>query len=351
MLVDPVCDKGEAMKTNKIFFAGCVLAVLCFFGQASVDAAEKIQLKTKKIYLEPQKTVLDKGKFSFLTALTGGYDNNTHLNSTRDADGFGQTFMKASFRSPLSVKSDILVDYEMMNLAYAGERDLDLTRNGIRFGAEHKLTKAFTLSAGYSLDSVAYWHAKNSDPHDDYLENALDFKLRQQLSSKLFHAFSYNVMLRNYLDRYTRTDFAANTDKERADWRNVLGYEIGRYFQKDLLRVNAQYTDNNANDTYLNYYDYNAYKLGGSLTHLFNKTWSGFLSYSWQYRDYRSRTLLDDPSRTQSDKASLATAALFYTMSKSLSFGLNYTYRQNSSNESVDRYSGSLISLSTYYKF
>lgn len=339
------------MKIHKVLLTVGATVFFYFLGLISVHASDKIFPKTKKVYLEPQKTILDKGKFSFLTALTGGYDNNTHLNSAREGDAFGQTFIKASFRSPLSVKTDVLLDYEMMNLAYAGERDLDLTRNGVRFGGEHKMSPAFTFSAGYSLDSVAYWHAKNSDPRDDYLENGLDFKLRQQLSNKLFHSLSYNIVLRNYLDRYTRTDSAANTDKERADWRNVLGYEIGRYFQKDLLRLNAQYTNNNANDTYLNYYDYDAYKLGGSLTHLFNKTLSGFLSYSWQYRDYRSRSLIDDPLRTQADKTSLATAALFYTMSKSLSFGLNYTYRQNSSNEPIDRYSGSLISLSTYYKF
>lgn len=340
------------MKINKFAVLIGAFAFLCAGSAVSfADSSEDVTPASRKIYLEPQKTMLEKGTFKFILALTGGYDNNAHLDSTRNGDPFGQTFFRASFVTPLSQKTNAIFDYEMMNLIYAGESDLDITKNGIRAGIDHKLNDKLTFSAGYSFDSIVYLYRKDEGPKEDYLDNALEFKLRQKLSDKVYHSVNYDVLYRSYLDRYTRTGGGVSTDKERIDVRNVFGYEIGKYFSKDLVKLGAEYYDNNSNESYLKYYDYDSYKLSASLTHLFNKTWSGYTAYSWQCRDYNGRTLIGDATKTELEQTSVATAALFYTFSKSLSFGLNYTYRQNSSNEPIDKYSGSIISVSTYYKF
>jgi hypothetical protein len=339
------------MKKNILIALIGMVALLFMPAICSVAGTTEEDVTPRKIYLEPQKSLLEKGKLKFLLAMTAGHDSNSHLDSDRNADGFGQTYFKASFLTPISKKTDATIDYEMMNLLYAGEKDLDLSRNSVRFGLDHRLSEELTFSAGYAFDSIAYWHAKKSDNREDYLQNALDFKLHQKLPNKMYHSASYEIWYRNYLDLYTRTDAPVYTDKERIDVRNVLGYEVGKYFKKDLVKLNLEYFNNNSNETYLKYYDYDSYKVGSSLTHLFNKTISGYLSYYWQYRDYRSRPLVADAATTEKERTSLATAALFYTLNKSVSFGLNYTYRQNSSNEPQDKYSGALISFSTYFKF
>lgn len=308
--------------------------------------------RTKKIRLDTEKSLVEKGKFKFLLAETVGYDNNSSLDSSREGDYFAQTFFRASFISPMSEKTQALFDYEMMNLMYASNSNLDLLRNGIRLGMDHKLTEEINLSAAYSIDYIDYLKRKNDDViSDDYIDNAVEFKVRQALPNKMFHSATYDILFRSYNERFTRFPTAAYTTKERNDFRNTLGYEIGKFFASDLVRVKVEYFNNNSNEQYLKYYDYDSYKIGASLTHIFNDKITGLLSVSRQFRDYRTRTLIADANTTELEKTGLATAALFYAMNKSVSFGLNYTYRQNTSNEPLDKYSGSLISLSTYIKF
>ncbi len=336
------------MKKSAIIIAG-ILAwiILPTVSFAANDATEEFTPRSKKIFLEPEKSPLEKGAFKFLLATTAGYDGNVFLDSRKEGDAFAQTFFKASFMTPLSDATDGKIDYEMMNLLYAGESKLDLTRNGIRLGLDHKLSKDLQFATSYSLDSVEYMNTGA----DDYLDNSVSFKLTQQLPEKTFQSFAYDILFRFYDRRYTRTPLAASSDKERNDWRNSVTYEVGKYFKKDLVKFNLNYFYNDSNDPFMNYYDYDSFRLGGSVTHLFNNKISGILAYSRQYRDYRSRTLIADVNTKQHERTAVATAGLFYTLNKSLSFGLNYSFRQNHSNEPIDKYSGSIVSLSTYYKF
>ena len=336
--------KNKGLRILVGLFAVIAISSNCF---ASDLTDQEVTPGAKKIYLEPQKSVLEKGEFKFLLGLSGGYDNNTYLDSRREGDAFFQTFFKASFIAPFSEKTKGTFDYEMMNLIYGDESDLDLIRNGIRLGMDHELSEELTFSPAFSFDSIEFLNTGT----DDYLENELELKLRHKLPNKMYHSLTYDLSYRNYAKRYTRTSATVDTDKERNDMRNVVEYEIGKRFDKDLLKVSFQYFNNNSNENYLKYYDYDSYKIGGSLTHIFTNKISGYVSFFRQFRDYRSRTLINDASVTELEKTNLITTALFYNLNDAVSFGLSYTYRQNNSNEPADKYSGSLISLATYYKF
>ncbi len=336
------------MKNKSIILASllaCVIMPAVSF--AGYDSTEEFTPRSKKIFLEPEQSFLAKGKFRFIVAETAGFDTNTDLNSKKTGDAFMQTYFKAGYAASVSEKTEFKAEYDMMSLLYASESYMNLIRNGARLGLEYKLSKDFLLSTGYRFGYVDYLNSGS----DDYLDNSVEFKLTQQLPDKLFHSIGYDSLYRYYDSRYTRTTAGVETNKPRGDWRNTLSYEIGKYLKKDLIKFNVGYYNNNSSDPYLKYYDYDSYKLGTSWTHLFNNKWSGLVSYSKQYRDYRSRTLINDGNATEFERSDLASAAVFYAPTKALSFGLNYTYRQNHSNEPIDKYSGSIISLSTYYKF
>jgi hypothetical protein len=327
-----------------------VLAVICSgalcFAADKID--EEVTPRSRKIFIEPKKGMWESGKIKFLVAATLGYDNNAYLDSQRVGDAYTQQFLKAAFLSPLSKKTDLELEYEFMNLLYADEEDLDLVRNGIRAGLEHKLNKDFTLSGGYNLDIIEYTNTGK----DDYIENMFDFKIRQQMSKKMFQSLEYDIFYRSFSRRHTRDPVGAEMlDRERNDLRNVFEYEIGRYFEKDLIKLTLEYFINNSNEKYLDYYDYDSFKIGASFMHLFSQKTTGYFSLSRQYRDYDHRTLINDTSAKQEDRTYLATVGLYHTFNRELSMGLSYTYRQNKSNEPIDRYSGSLTSVSMYYRF
>ena len=112
-----------------------------------------------------------------------------------------------------------------------------------------------------------------------------------------------------------------------------------------------KYYLNDSNDRYMKYYDYYAYKSSISWTHLFSDDLFGFFSFSRLWRDYSNRTITTDANSEQWDRTYVATCALYYNLNKDLTLGLNYTYRENGSNEPTATYSGSLVSLSAYYSF
>lgn len=328
--------------------AGLWLCAGTLSAALAADVSEQeVTPRVKKIMLEPEKTLIEKGVLRYLTALTVGYDNNTHLDSRRDGDAYTQQFFRAQFSTPLSAKTQGQVDYEFMNLLYAGESSLGLMRNGLRLGLEHALDEKVTLSGGYTFDAIEYTRTGT----DDYLDNALYAKYHKKLNAKLYHSLAYELLDRAYEKRYIRTPAAVDSDKERNDLRNTFDYEIGAYLPNDLIRLNLQWFRNNSNERYLDYYDYDSYKYGVSLTHLFDKKLSGYLSLSRQRRSYDHRTLVNNSGCRQHEDTYLLMSALYYSYSKSLTFGLSWTYRENHSNEPVDRYSGSLVALSTYYRF
>jgi hypothetical protein len=322
-----------------------LIPVVC---RAADISEEDVSPGNKKIYLEPEKSAMERGKFKFLTALTAGFDNNTHLDSRRDSDPYSQEFIRGSWSSDSSQKTVTTLEAEIMNLMYAGESSLDLVRGGFRATVDRSLNKEFTLSFGYNLDIIDYINTGV----DDYYENALSAKLSQKFSHKMFQSLAYSPSYRNYNKRNIRNTVGENSnDKKRADLRNTLEYEIGKFFTKNMVKLNFQYYNNNSNDPYLNYYDYNSYRIGGSITRLFSEKISGYLGMWNQYRFFRTRSLIEDAGSKERDTTFLLTSSVFYTMNKSLAFGLSYSYRQNYSNEPIERYSGSLVSVSTYYKF
>ncbi len=324
---------------------GCSLFVPVAAFAADVDDA--LTPRTRKIYLEPEQSIFETGKLKFLTAFTAGYDNNSHLDSRRMGDPYTQEFFKGTFMAPLSNKTDITFDYSFMNLMYLGESKLDIITNGLRAGLDHDMTETLNVGGGYSLDMLDYINTGV----DDYTDHTVFFSAKHRLPEKMFHALGYDIMYRDYSKRFTSTSSGVKTQKQRKDVRNTLSYEIGKYYAKDLLKFGLEYLNNNANEKYLNYYDYDALKYGMSVTHLFTERITGFMSVSRQDRVFRSRTLLSDARVKEKDRQYSVTTALYYTLNKSLTFGLNYSYRQNYSNEATERYSGSLISVSTYYKF
>ncbi|MBU0467527.1 MAG: hypothetical protein KKD07_07170 [Candidatus Omnitrophica bacterium] len=314
----------------------------------ATDVTEQdVTPSSKRIFLEPQKSFLEKGSFKYLLGLSGGYDNNAHLDSQRDGDSFLQTFFKASFITPLAEKTTGTFNYEMMSLLYSGESDLSLIKNGINAEAKHEINDKITVSSEMSFDSIEFLRSGS----DDYLDSGLGLKAKQKLPSNFYHSLSYKMLFRDYNQRAIRLTALVNSDKKRNDWRNTVEYEVGKYFEKDFLKLGFEYFNNNSNEQYLDYYDYDSYKIKTSFTHIFSEKIFSYLSFAQQMRNYRDRTLINDTGLTEWERTLLTSAAVFYNLNKSVSLGLNYTYRQNYSNEPTDRYSGSLISLSTYWKF
>lgn len=295
------------------------------------------------------KSFFKEGEVNCLFSLFQGYDNNVYLNSQRKRDAFTQMFFKSNLTSPINEQLEGILGYELMSLMYADASDVNLIRTGLRLGLDYKINTDLNFLTDYRFGVADYINSGE----DDFLDHRIKFKLKRIFLSKLYHSLSYELMFKDYRQRKTRTTPVTYSSKTREDFRRTIEYELGHYFPKDLFKIKFQYYLNDSNERYLDYYDYDSYRVIFSLTHLFNDKLFGYLSFSRQLREYSSRTLSVPIGSIslERDKTSVITSALYYNLNKTFTLGLNYTYRQNWSNEPTGRYSGSIISLGAYCKF
>ena len=320
------------------------ISLPCFAGGLDKETPPSY---TESSFMGRIQSFFREGEIKYLATLTQGYDSNVWLDSRRDGDGYMQLFFRPTFTSAINDKLKGILEYEVMSLMYMTESNADLLTNTLGVGTDYEISKDLKFSTMYRFSSTELIHSGE----DDFLDNSLELKLAQKLPNKIFHNLSYELMYKNYQERKLRTSSAVLSEKEREDERHTAAYEIGKYFPNDLFKVKFQYYNNDSNEAFLKFYDFDSYKIGASLTHLFNKKFFCYASFSRQWRDFRSRTLSLDANFKEWDRTYLAVLALYYNLSKQMTLGFNYTYRENWSNEPLENYSGSLISVSTSYKF
>jgi len=334
-----------------IILAAVTTFIPAFLFAAEITEEEITPRGTQKIYIDEadEYTFFQRGRLKNLLGVSFGYDNNTHLNSDRNGDAFNQTYFKTSFTSSITRDKKVtgILEYDLMTLMYWGESKLDIVKNGLHAGIENKINKEWELSGGYRLGTYSYINSSS----DNFYENIGYWKVKENLPFQFYHQLGYELGFKNYPQRHIRTTASIDSDKKRNDLRNTASYEIGKYFAKDLFKIGYEYYNNNSSEKYLHYYDYDSHKFSTSLTHLFNDKIFSYLSFGRQYRNFRARTLTLDSAFKEWDRTFFFASALYYNLNKSLTVGLSYTYRQNSSNEPAEKYSGSLLSMSTYYRF
>jgi hypothetical protein len=338
---------------------GILIAAVLFLPAMSfaeeIGEDEIVSDGSQQIYIdeEDEYSFFARGRFTNMLAVSFGLDNNTHLDPTRNADCFNQILFKTNFTSPITRDKRVsgILGYELMSLLYTEESSLNIIKNTLSADIDNKINKEWELSGGYRLDTYSYINSAS----DNFYENAGHIELKENLPLKMYHKLGYELGYKNYPGRHTRTvtDIGEilDSDKKRNDLRNTFDYEIGRYFPNDLFKLGYQFYNNNSTDKFINFYDYNSYKLSASLTHLFNDKLFGFMTFARQYRAYRSRSITLDPATKENDKTYLLSTALYYNLNTSLTLGCSYTYRQNVSNDPLQNYSGSLVSVSSYYRF
>jgi len=335
------------MRYRHIFLTALLFLVISFswhgdsFSEVTEEKEEKT-LEVQKLMKRPYSP-----RLSFISGLFTGYDSNVNLSPESEGDMFEEFLFSLNVRKPWIGESKLTFDYDMDVVNYNDITDGTSILNHVRLGA-HKKLFSFNAGAGYDLGIVNY-------PYNDdgnYLFHKGFFYLGNYLLKNLYHKLLFEAGLKDYRDKKALSDtIDTYQGDEREDKRQSVEYSILTYLKKSLLlKLKAKFSVNNSNARYLDFYDYNSYQISPRLDYKLRKDLEVFSRFTYLRKDYKSRDVTSENYK-QEDDIYAATAGMRYRLNKNNAVSLFYTYRNNSSNDSLEKYTENVVTMGWQFKF
>ncbi len=292
----------------------------------------------------------DESKLLFYCDVYEGYDNNVNLDSSRKGGQFSELDMELAYRRAFTENVNGIIDYYLGTVTYHEQTDASFYDNNVSAAVALDL---FDKRAALSFNNAFEY---NYYPHEDastYASYSPQLLFRHNISKTIYHRLGYDFEIRRYPERKAEDGSRAKKAAARQDIRNGLAYELAGLGIKDIfLKIKNRYYVNDSNDQYMDYYDYWAYRLDiSTVVPLFRDRLFALIGAGYQRTDYKTRHLVSDTGRRQKDNLYNISSSLLFDITKRLSASLNYSYRQNESNEPSEKYSGSIYSIGFHYAF
>jgi len=338
------------MKIIQILFT----AIICLFAVFTANAAEKEPSSAQTQGLEVKQAIekprLLPGKLLFYADAYEGYDNNVNLDSQRKEDAYTEIDIQMGYKYPFNSVFGATLNYYLNSLNYYDVTDATYYDNNLALDLD---TNLFDKKAKLTWENAAGYIYYPHESTSTFFSYDSQLGLKHSLTKTFSHKLSYDFIFREYPDRKAGDGRGAARETNRKDIRNSIAYELSGLLVRDIfVRFNNQYYVNDSNDQYMDYYDYWSYRATlTAMMPLLTKRLYGLVTLGYQRRDYGSRQLVDDASKTERDNTYEGGSSLIFDITKKFSMSLNYLYRQNESNEPSEKYSGSMISAGLHYAF
>ena len=278
-------------------------------------------------------------------SLFQGYDDNASLDAERKEDYFTQSSIDLNVDYRLSDFNEVKFSWNDTNLIYWDYTDATLIDNVLSLGMENSYFDNITLYMGYEYDYLYF-------PDNElatYIGNSGEVSAKQKIEDSIYHKLGYAYQHRGYKEKRAN-DAVNNPSRHREDDRHTIRYEVGTYAEQAMTKFRAAFVRNDSNDKYLDYYDYNAYQAGFTFICLLTEKFYLYTNGSYEFRSYKGRSV-PNKDEDEEDDTVIWNSSLFYDLTKSLTLGLNYSYREVFSNYEAQEYSGSIVSAGVYYSF
>ena len=314
------------------------------------DTRDKHKGLQQPVIQKPATTasgIKDRLSYNFYIGALEGYDNNVYLDSRRKGDTFDQVMADAVFRYRLNDKLDIKARYDFTSITYHRFTDVSMLDNQIVASFEYYPQNRLKIEAGYLVDFIDYFKGSDSD----FRKDGPFAGVRYYIDKKTYIGGAYQYSTYDYKSRKTRNSSDEVTDITRKDKRNTVTAEFATYMGKLFVKVKNTYFWNNSNDGYLDFYDYNSERINLYTAYPVTDKLTLLLNGGYQRRDFKSRTTVKDPNKKQNDNIMILGGGLSYKLLPSCSISLNYSYRQNYSNDPIQEYSGAIGTLGVNISF
>ncbi len=347
------------MKYLKSLFIMLVIAVI--FSNFAVAENEAIQDKLGITYVldkldfityftKPLKQKLRENKIDLdlFGGMLQGFDNNIFLDPSRTRDGFLQNAVAGEFTYHCTDDIRLNFDADIINIIYYRFNDnnlLDIESNpGIELDF---LDDYLTFEADYKFE----WLFFPYDEEGSYISNQYSCFLQNNICDEFYHKCGFKLEYKHFTDRKANGPDNVKKSDLREDMRYTGEYEAGIYLW-DFIKIkeNIRIYRNDSNNQYYDYYDYYAFRTKTSLVTIFTEKLYSITSFAYTRKLYDDR-LSTENSVHQKDNFYVFNASLLYELTPSFTLATGYSYRENTSNEPLEKYSGSICTVGLYYTF
>ncbi|MBI2870227.1 MAG: hypothetical protein HYY14_00790 [Candidatus Omnitrophica bacterium] len=175
-------------------------------------------------------------------------------------------------------------------------------------------------------------------------------RIRQNLTDIFFHQLQYEWFFRDYIDKSADDGEGTDTEDRRHDIRDRLRYKVGATIHDWLCTVENAWYSNQSNDQREDYYDYDVYKVTGSLNGDLTEKLSVSLSYAWERKNYEHRLVSNLDNARYDDKNSITLSAT-YTINDDWKVGGKVDINDLESNQPSGEYTDITNSLTVTRSF
>jgi len=325
----------------------CIFLIISFFlGINNAFSQIKEEKEEKKRVAYNLQKIPPSYQLSSSANIFYGYDSNANLDNTKKPDTFEEILYSLDFIRPLpkDIKFIFFYDFDVLN--YNHFTKISNILNHLQFGLYKKFS-VFGLGIADDLSIYYYPHS-----NDDFIFNKGLFYIRQDISKKFSHKLQFEYGTKNYLNLEALADtLTTYQDKKRHDIRYGPVYNFDWYIMpKILFGFKTKFYINNSNVRYLDFYDCRAYENSLRLDYEVLKNVFLLSSFTHTRKNYTSR-IVTSGDKKEKDNLYLGTFGILYKLDKSNSLSLDYTYRNNVSNDDIQKYSENVITCGWRYIF
>lgn len=336
------------MRLKNILLTLIILAnILCLknycFAQVVREEKEEKTFDIRRLTKKPPAF-----RFSGVAGLFGGYDSNARLSRESKGDYFEEFLFSGNVIKPWIAKTKFIFDYDLDVLNYNEATDVSNVLNHGRFTVDKKFDWVNT-GLGYDLSIYGYFH--NDD--GSFLFNKYFFYVGKELMRNLYNQVLFQYGNKYYFDRKALSDAGtgAYQDKERREERQSVEYMIAAKPSRKLtLKFLARFSINDSNDRYQDFYDYKSIEFSPSVNYQITRKWGVLANFIYLKKKYKTRLVTSENYREK--EPIYATNLMFkYKMDKNNVLSFLYTYRNDTANDSLDKYTENSFSLGWQYNF
>ncbi len=289
----------------------------------------------------------DKLLYDLTVGVNQGYDSNVNLDYSKKDDSYTQENVDMHFRYSITDLVKANFGFNVTNVTYYKITDTNILDGIADANLEHNFFDVFTLSLGYVFDFL--WYPNDRD--GTHVGNEINTSIRQNITDRIYQKGTYRLLFKNFTHRKIRLNNADLGSDLRQDLKNTFEHELGIYLTDTTkLKILNRFDINESNYEYYDYYNYHSYKVGGSIIQFLTKSLYNITGFYYERRNYDSRRVSDREDEQWNNLLTLS-VSLLYDITKNASVFINYSLRENHTNEPLEKYSDNIYSTGIYYSF